>query len=237
MPELGVNIDHVATIREARKIDYPDPVEAAVLCQKAGADSIVCHLREDRRHIQDEDLYRLKKAIKIKLNLEMAMSKEIIDIALHVKPDQITLVPEKRKELTTEGGLNVSFQKNKIKKVVNKMRKKGIRTSLFIDPDIKQIKAAKETTSPMIELHTGCYADAKSASKRRKEYKALEKSAKLGEKLGLMVFAGHGLNYKNTRPLTKIKEIKEYNIGHSIVARSCFVGIGKAVKEMKRLVQ
>ena len=237
MPELGVNIDHVATIREARKIDYPDPVKAAVLCQKAGADSIVCHLREDRRHIQDEDLYRLKKTIRIKLNLEMAMSKEIIDIALRVKPDQITLVPEKRKELTTEGGLNVVSQKNKIKKVVNKMRKRGIETSLFIDPDIKQIKAAKYTTSPMIELHTGCYADAKSVSKRKKEYKALEESAKLGEKLGLMVFAGHGLNYKNTRPLTKIKEIKEYNIGHSIVARSCFVGIGEAVKGMKRLVR
>ena len=236
MPELGVNIDHVATIREARKIDYPNPVEAAILCQRSGADSIVCHLREDRRHIQDKDLRELKDAIKIKLNLEMAMSEEIVNIALRIKPDQITLVPEKRRELTTEGGLDVSAHAKRIKSVFEKMTKRNIKVSLFIDPDKKQIKAAMESGVGMIELHTGCYANAKTEKEKKREFELLKTSALFAKRIGLRVFAGHGLNYKNTSLLRKIKEIEEYNIGHSIVARAVFVGLGKAVKEMKALV-
>lgn len=232
MSRLGVNVDHVATIRQARKIKYPDPVEAALLCQGSGADSIVCHLREDRRHIQDKDLYALKKKLKIKLNLEMAAAKEIIEIALRVKPGQVTLVPEKRRELTTEGGLDISSAKSRFKSVLQKMENAGIDVSIFIDPDIRQIKAAREIGCRMIELHTGSYAEAGSA----KEYKALEASAKFARGIGLEVFAGHGLHYENTAPLKRISEIEEYNIGHSIVARAIFVGLGEAVREMKELV-
>ena len=237
MPELGVNIDHIATIREARKIDYPDPIKAAVIAQENGADSIVCHLREDRRHIQDSDLYVLKKKVKTKLNLEMAMSDEIVKIALRVKPDQITLVPEKREELTTEGGLDVFKYKGKIKKIIKKMQKKGILVSLFVDPILKQMKACKDVGVSMIELHTGNYANAKTKKKIKDEFNAIKKCAEYAKKLGIQVFAGHGLNYKNTKPLLKIKEIEEYNIGHSIIAQSCFIGIGKAVSQMKALVK
>ena len=237
MPDLGVNIDHVATIRQARKIDYPDPIAAALICEKSGADSIVCHLREDRRHIQDSDLYKLKKAARVKLNLEMAMSKEIIDIAMKIKPDQVTFVPEKRRELTTEGGLDVASQEHKIKNAIKKMEKVGIGVSLFVDPDKRQIKASKEVGAKMIVIHTGSYANAKGKAKVKKEYNALKSCAEYAKKIGLTVFAGHGLHYKNTRPLTRIKEFEEYNIGHSIVARSVFVGIGKAVKEMKALLK
>lgn len=236
MPDLGVNIDHVATIREARKITYPDPVEAALVCQRSGADSIVCHLREDRRHIQDKDLLNLKKEVKVKLNLEMAVSNEIVKIALDVKPDQATLVPEKRRELTTEGGLDILSEKNKVKEVVKKMQESGIKVSLFVDPDEGQIKASKEVGVGMIELHTGSYANAKNEKSLKKEYDILRKSAELAKRMGLKVFAGHGLNYENTKPLTNIKEIEEYNIGHSIVARAVFVGLGNAVKEMKALI-
>lgn len=236
MPKLGVNVDHVATIREARKINYPDPVKAALLCRDAGADSVVCHLREDRRHIQDKDLYRLRNLIRIKLNLEMAMSEGIIRIALDVKPGQVTLVPEKRAELTTEGGLDIVLLKNRVKKVAAKMRKSGIETSLFIEPDKRQIKASRDAGCGMIELHTGSYANAKNAKSLRKEYNILKEAALFAKKIGLKVFAGHGLNYKNTKRLTNIKEIEEYNIGHAIVARAIFVGMKKAVKEMKALV-
>lgn len=237
MPKLGVNIDHVATIREARKIDYPDPVKAALLCQRAGADSIVCHLREDRRHIQERDLCRLKKSVTVKLNLEMAMSEEIVDIALRVKPDQVTLVPEKRAELTTEGGLDVLSRKNRVKKVLQRMRERGIEASLFIDPDIRQITASREAGAGMIELHTGRYANAQNKKGLKREYQSLKNSSKFARDIGLKVFAGHGLHYKNIRPLKSIKEIEEYNIGHSIVAHAVFVGLGKAVKEMKALVK
>ncbi|NQU95453.1 MAG: pyridoxine 5'-phosphate synthase [Candidatus Omnitrophica bacterium] len=236
MSELGVNIDHVATIREARKIDYPNPVEAALLCQRFGADSIVCHLREDRRHIQDKDLRELKKAIKVKLNLEMAMSEEIVNIALLVKPDQITLVPEKRRELTTEGGLDVLARAKRITSVLKKMKKHNIKVSLFIDPDEKQIKAAMKSGVEMIELHTGCYANARNKKEKKREFDLLRTSALFAKRIGLKVFAGHGLHYKNIAPLRKIKEIEEYNIGHSIIARAVFVGLGAAVKEMKALV-
>jgi pyridoxine 5-phosphate synthase len=236
MPRLGVNIDHVATIREARKIAYPDPVEAALMCQDAGADSIVCHLREDRRHIQTKDLYNLKKALKIRLNLEMAISEEIIDIALDAGPGQATIVPEKRRELTTEGGVDVLAEKNRLKKALDRMERGGIDVSLFIDPDAKQIKASRELGARMVELHTGRYADARNKSDTKKEFLSLEKAAGLARKIGLKVFAGHGLNYENTRPLRSIEEIEEYNIGHSIVARAIFAGLGKAVREMKELV-
>ncbi|MGB2705924.1 MAG: pyridoxine 5'-phosphate synthase [Candidatus Omnitrophota bacterium] len=237
MPGLGVNIDHVATIREARKIDYPDPVEAALLCQSAGADSIVCHLREDRRHIQDRDLYRLKEVLSVKLNLEMAAQDEIVGIALDVKPCQATLVPEKRRELTTEGGLDVYSRRGRVKRVLRKMEKAGIGVSLFIDPDKRQIKASREAGARMVELHTGEYANARNKKEVKREFAALKNAAAFAEKIGLEVFAGHGLHYKNTKPLTKIREIKEYNIGHSIVARAVFVGLRRAVKEMKALIR
>jgi len=237
IPRLGVNIDHVATIREARKIDYPDPLEAALVCQRAGADSIVCHLREDRRHIHDSDLCRLKKTLAVKLNLEMAASDEIIGIALDVKPCRVTLVPEKRKELTTESGLDVYSQKSRIKKVLKKMEKAGIGASLFIDPAKRQIKASLASGARMIELHTGKYANARNKKEAKSEFTVLKEAVRFAKKIGLEVFAGHGLNYKNTKPLTKIKEIEEYNIGHSIVARAVFVGLRRAVKEMKALLR
>ncbi len=237
MSKLGVNVDHVATVREARKIDYPDPVSAAVLCEGAGADSVVCHLREDRRHIQERDLYRLKDALSIKLNLEMAASEEIIRIALKVRPGQITLVPERRRELTTEGGLDARRHTRRLREVLRRMGKKGICGSLFIDPDKRQIKAARDTGARMVELHTGAYANAKNKKVSDKEYRVLKDSAQFAKKIGFEVFAGHGLNYNNTARLRKISEIEEYNIGHSIVARSIFVGIEKAVREMKALVK
>lgn len=234
---LGVNIDHVATIREARKIVYPDPIIAAGICQKAGADSVVCHLREDRRHIQDRDVTALKKILSVKFNLEMAMSREIIEIALKVKPDQVTIVPEKRRELTTEGGLDVISRKEKIRELISCMRTRGIRTSLFIAPEIRQIKASKEVGADMIELHTGSYANAEGSERVKYEYEALKRSAFLANKLGIKVFAGHGLNYDNIKLVKEITEIEEYNIGHSIIARAIFVGLEKAVKEMKALLK
>lgn len=234
--KLGVNIDHVATLREARKIDIPDPLEAALICEEAGADSIVCHLREDRRHIHDKDLYRLKKVIKKKLNLEMSTSKEIVNIACNVKPDQATLVPERREELTTEGGLNVIERFSRIKRVVKQLTNSGINVSLFIDPDLEQISATLDTGVGMVELHTGCYANAKIQKIKLRKLRQLATAAEFGKKLGLKIFAGHGLNYKNVKSVSKIPEIEELNIGHSIIARSVFVGIDKAVREMKDLI-
>lgn len=236
MPELGVNIDHIATIREARKTAYPDPLEAALMCERAGADSIVCHLREDRRHIQDRDLFRLKESVKVKLNLEMALSEEVISIALKVKPDQVTLVPEKREELTTEGGLDVVSQVRRIANTIKLMKESGIEVSLFVDPEKNQIKASRDTGVYLIEIHTGAYANADKKN-IKKEYDIIKESASYGESLGLQVFAGHGLNYENVKHLLEIPEIKEYNIGHSIVARSFFIGIENAVKEMKELLK
>ncbi len=236
MIRLGVNIDHVATVREARRSGYPDPVKAALLCQAAGADSIVCHLREDRRHIQDKDLYRLKKALDAKLNLEMACSEEIVKIAAEVRPRRVTLVPEKRRELTTEGGLDVCSRKPLVRKTLERMRKADVEVSLFIDPDARQINASREAGANMIELHTGEYANAKNIKEAKKKYTILEQSAKLAGKLGFKVFAGHGLDYGNTARLTGIKEIEEYNIGHSIIARAVFVGIEQAVREMKKIL-
>ena len=234
--DLGVNVDHVATLREARGIDIPDPVEAALLCEKGGADSIVCHLREDRRHIQDEDLRRLKKSVSAKLNLEMAASSEIVKIACSVRPDQATLVPEKRKELTTEGGLDVIGGRRKIEIAIKGLKERNIMVSLFVDPEKRQIKAAKSVGASAIELHTGSYANARSRGRIKKEYALLKNAASYAKALGLLVFAGHGLNYKNIKSLMAIREIEEYNIGHSIIARAVFIGIEKAVREMKALI-
>jgi len=237
MAKLGVNIDHVATIREARKISYPDPVEAAAICEEAGCDSIVCHLREDRRHIKDEDVLRLRKSVKTRLNLEMSVAIDIVDIACAVKPEQTTLVPEKRKELTTEGGLDVIKYEKQITSAIERFRRNGIETSLFIDPVKKQIAAAKKSGAGIIELHTGEYANAKNGAITAKELDRIRCAAEYALSLGLEVNAGHGLNYENTRQIACIKGINELNIGHSIVARAVMVGLGRAVKEMLELVR
>lgn len=235
MKRLHINVDHVATIRQARKIKYPDPVTAALMCEMSGADGITVHLREDRRHIQDRDVRILKETVKTILNLEMATSPEIIKIALTVVPDIITLVPEKRQELTTEGGLNLKSEITRFQDIIKQFHDKGIRVSLFIDPDKETIQAAKETGAEQIELHTGRYCDA-TAQEMEKELQRIIEGAQYGAKLGLKIAAGHGLNYDNIIPVAKIKEIEEFNIGHSIVAHSIFVGIQQAVREMKNLI-
>lgn len=237
MVKLGINVDHVATVREARKIDEPDPVFAAYIAEIAGADSIICHLREDRRHIQDRDLHLLRQTIKTRLNLEMAPTMEMVRIALNIKPDQVTLVPERREELTTEGGLNVALNVEGIKKIVNILHDGDIEVSLFIDPDLDQVKAAHKCEADIIEIHTGRYAEAKTQSEAEKRLEEIEQTAKLASKLKLFVSAGHGLNYQNVPLLLlKVPEIEELNIGHSIVARAVIVGFEKAVREMKELI-
>ncbi|NPV38409.1 Pyridoxine 5'-phosphate synthase [Brevinematales bacterium NS] len=228
---LGVNIDHVATLRQVRLASYPDPVEIAPLVEKAGAHGITVHLREDRRHIQEDDVRRLRDTITTRLNLELALSEEIIRIALEVRPDEVCLVPERRAELTTEGGLDVVSQKEKIREVVERFHEKGIKTSLFIDPDPIQIEASLATGTDMVELHTGRYAEARGET-REKEYQRLCEGAKRAALLGLQVNAGHGLNYENTFPIASIPELHTLNIGHAIVARALFVGMEQAVREM-----
>lgn len=237
MPKLGVNIDHVATLREARKIDEPDPVSAARIAESAGADSIVVHLREDRRHIKDKDLKLLKNIVKTKLNLEMSINKEIVGIAKDLKPDQSTLVPEKRQEITTEGGLDVASNAQEIKKIVNDLKDSGIIVSLFIDPDPKQIKAARQIEADAVEIHTGEYANSKDTRCERERLKEIKEAVLLATKYGLTVHAGHGLNYYNVKKIAHIPQIEELNIGHSIISRAVFVGLGKAVKEMKKLIK
>jgi pyridoxine 5-phosphate synthase len=232
MPKLNVNVDHVATIRQARGGNEPDPVLAAYLAELAGAHGIVVHLREDRRHIQDRDLYVLRETVKTKLNMEMAATNEMVGIATDVMPDMVTLVPEKREELTTEGGLDVVGNKKAVSKTVDKLRDKGLFVSLFIDPDEKQIKASEEIGADMVELHTGSYAEADNEKKIEKELKKVENSVMTAMDLGLRVAAGHGLNYQNVEPIAWIEEIEELNIGHSIVSRSVIVGIEDAVSEM-----
>lgn len=233
---LGVNIDHIATLREVRSGIEPEPVFAALICAAEGADSIVVHLREDRRHIKERDLYLLKEVVKIKLNLEMSVAEEIVEIACKVKPDQATLVPEKRQEITTEGGLDVISNFKKIKQTAQELKKRGISVSLFIDPDKKQIDASRSAGIKMIELHTGRYADAKDKKGQDKYFRELEITAKYAKSKGLRVFAGHGLNYYNVSRIAKIKEIEELNIGYSIVCRAALVGLDKAVREMKMLI-
>jgi len=236
MAKLAVNVDHVATVREARKVNEPDPVTAAALAELAGAEGIVVHLREDRRHIKERDVYILRQTVKTSLNLEMAVAEEIIQIALDVKPDISTLVPEKRQELTTEGGLDVAGQQKKIAEAVKRLQQGGIKVSLFIDPEPVQIEAAKAVGAEMIELHTGRYCDAKGKAQTTELDRLLE-AVKYAHNIGLIVKAGHGLNYVNIEPLARIKEIYEFSIGHSIVARAVLVGFEKAVREMVELLR
>ncbi|MDD3374935.1 MAG: pyridoxine 5'-phosphate synthase [Candidatus Omnitrophica bacterium] len=237
MPKLGVNIDHVATIRQARGELLPCPVNAAKICEQAGAHSIVAHLREDRRHINDKDVWQLRKEVKTRFNLEMSANEDIVKIACQLKPDQVTLVPEKRKELTTEGGLDVIRHSYRLKQVIKRLSQKGIAVSLFIDAEKKQILRSKELGANSIELHTGQYANAKTKLNKERELKKIKNAAKFGKEIGIIVNAGHGLNYQNTKPIAKIKEINELNIGHSIIAHSIFVGLKKAVKDMMKLVK
>jgi pyridoxine 5-phosphate synthase len=237
MLNLGVNIDHVATLREVRRGIEPEPAFAALIAQTAGADSIVAHLREDRRHIKERDLYILKEIVRVKLNLEMSIAEEIVAIACKVKPDQATLVPERRQELTTEGGLDVVSHFNRIKQAFHKLDKQAIMVSLFIDPDKKQIDAARKLGIRMIELHTGRYADAKNKKEQDKYFKELETAVKYARDKGLHVYAGHGLNYYNVSRVAKIEGIEELNIGYSIVCRAVLVGLERAVREMKALMR
>ena len=230
---LGVNIDHVATIRQARRGVQPDPVDLAFLCEQAGADSIVAHLREDRRHIQDHDVARLRKRLKVPLNLEMGISPEIVSIALRIGPDQVTLVPEKRLELTTEGGLDVAGQFEKVRKVVKRFQAQRIAVSLFIDPAPAQVAASQRSGAEMIELHTGTYAN---AAKKGQELRHLAAAAKAARREGMIVAAGHGLTLGNVRPVAALAEVEELNIGHSIVSRALTVGMAKAVREMKEMM-
>lgn len=235
MPLLGVNIDHVATLRQARREEEPDPVQAALICQKAGADSIVAHLREDRRHIHDEDIRRLRAALRIPFNLEMAIHPEIIDIACRIRPAQVTLVPEKRRELTTEGGLDVIGNFRRLKSACRRFTDLGIRVSFFIDPLKDQIETSRELVD-MIEIHTGKYACAKRATLRG-ELKILRQMTDHAVRLGFIVNAGHGLKYDNVSPVAGISGMNELNIGHSIISRAVFVGLERAVREMKSLVK
>jgi pyridoxine 5-phosphate synthase len=229
---LGVNIDHVATLRQARRGRYPDPLQAALLAEQSGADSITLHLREDRRHIQDRDLAVLREALQTRMNLEMAVTDEMIGIAGRALPQDCCLVPESREEITTEGGLDVAGQAARVADACTALGAAGIRVSLFIDPDAAQIEAAKRAGAPVIELHTGAYGEAAGAARAR-EFERLRSGAKLAASLGLTVNAGHGLNYHNVAPIAAIPEIVELNIGHAIVARALFTGLAEAVRAMK----
>ena len=232
MTILAINVDHVATLRQARGIDEPDPVLAAGICELAGAVGIVVHLREDRRHIQDRDVTLLRQTVKTKLNLEMGATEEIIGIALDLKPDMVTLVPEKRQELTTEGGLDVAGQKEHLREVIARMTAAAIPVSLFIDPDSSQIQAAKEINATFVEIHTGRYADAVSEEEEDKEFALIAEAAEEAFEAGLRVNAGHGLNYINARRVAALDTIEELSIGHAIMARAIFVGLDQAVREM-----
>lgn len=236
-PRLGVNIDHIATLRQVRMAAYPDPIFAAVLCELGGADGITVHLREDRRHIQDRDVRILRQIIKTKLNLEMAPVKDMVEVALDIRPDSVCLVPEKRMELTTEGGLNVIESAETVKNVVKTLKNAGIEVSIFIDPDLDQISMARRCETDAIELHTGKYCDAPDKKHRDMELGRLIDSAKAAAKMGIKVNAGHGLNYQNIFDVAAISEIEEFNIGHSIIARAVYVGIERAVREMVELLR
>ncbi len=237
MPRLGVNIDHVATVRQARGVTYPDPVTAVGIVELAGADGVVCHLREDRRHIQDRDLRMIRDVVQTRLNLEMAATNEMIRIALAVRPDIVTLVPEKREELTTEGGLNVVKLFQPLKKAIQRLQKGGIPVSLFIDPKGDQIRASEEAGANSIEIHTGRYCDAKMQFQADEELKEVLDAVKEASYTKLKIAAGHGLNYVNVRRIAEIKEIEELNIGHSIIARAVLVGLDRAVREMIELLK
>ncbi|MEO7425657.1 MAG: pyridoxine 5'-phosphate synthase [Fibrobacteria bacterium] len=240
MAKLGVNIDHIATIREARKVREPDPVAAALLCELAGADGITVHLREDRRHMQERDIRLLRQTVTTHLNLEMASSPEMLQFAIDILPDMVTLVPEKREELTTEGGLDVAARIDEISKVVNSLHKHDVAVSLFIDPELHQVKAAVRTGAHFIELHTGSYASAYEfgeGNEWEEDLVKLDNMAQVAQKSGLTVNAGHGLNYRNVGPIADIKGIWELNIGHAIIGRAALVGLDRAVRDMVALIK
>ncbi len=236
MPGLSVNVDHVATIRQARKGRAPDPVTAAAIAELAGADGIIVHLREDRRHIQDRDLRILRETVKTKLNMEMAATEEMVNIALEVKPDLVILVPEKREELTTEGGLEVSLRREELKKVIEVLKSNDILVSLFIDPDLEQVKASYKVGADCVEIHTGTYCDARHWKEAEIEFQRINDAIRIASKLSLKINAGHGVDYNNIKALTMIEEIEEFSIGHSIIARAMMVGLDRAVREMVALV-
>jgi pyridoxine 5-phosphate synthase len=237
LPTLGVNIDHVATVRQARRTVEPDPVAAAALAELAGADGITVHLREDRRHIQDRDVRILRQTVRTHLNLEMAATDEMVAIALEIKPDYVTLVPERREEVTTEGGLDVAGQVERLSYVVGALQAADIPVSLFIDADAPQIAAAAQTTAQFIELHTGPYAEAHREADQARQLAILAEGTAQARRLGLRVNAGHGLTYWNTAPITRIDGMEELNIGHSIMSRAILVGLERAVGDMKRIIQ
>jgi pyridoxine 5-phosphate synthase len=231
-----VNIDHVATLRQARGTRYPDPVQAALEAEQAGADAITLHLREDRRHIQDRDVEMLRGILQTRMNLEMAVTEEMVRIAERIHPQECCLVPERREELTTEGGLDVAGQLDRVREACGRLAAAGVRVSLFIDADPRQIEAAVKCGAPVIEIHTGHYADTEDRETQARELERIREAVRLGEAAGLHVNAGHGLHYHNTAPIAAIPEIRELNIGHAIVARAVFTGLQEAVREMKRLM-
>ncbi|RCK74569.1 MAG: Pyridoxine 5'-phosphate synthase [Ignavibacteriae bacterium] len=235
--KLTVNIDHIATLRNARGEFEPDPVHAALIAEKAGADGIVCHLREDRRHIKDEDVFKLRESISTKLDLEMAAVPKIINIARKVKPELATIVPERRKELTTEGGLDLQKNKNSLKRAIELLHEKEIKVSLFVDPVKYNVEIAKEINADMIEIHTGKYAEAKSKKEKLKHLHMIRETAKYGKEIGLGVNAGHGLNYTNIFPIVRVKDIDEVSIGYAIIVRAVYVGLENAVREMKNIIK
>jgi len=233
---LGVNIDHIATLRQARGTRYPDPVQAAIEAEQAGADAITLHLREDRRHIQDRDVDMLKDILQTRMNLEMAVTDEMLAIADRVQPADCCLVPERREELTTEGGLDVAGQVDRMRDACQRLAEAGVRVSLFIDADPRQVEAAKSAGAPCIEIHTGHFADTDNTPAQNAEFKKINDAVRLGDELGLQVNAGHGLHYHNVQPVAALPAVRELNIGHAIVARAVFTGLGEAVREMKRLM-
>lgn len=234
---LGVNIDHIATLRNARGTSYPDPIQAAFIAEQAGADGITVHLREDRRHITDRDVHLLRQTLDTRMNLEMAVNEEMVAIACEIQPHFCCLVPENRQEITTEGGLDVAGQRKKIAEVCQRLAEAGIQVSLFIDADLGQIKAAAEAGAPWIEIHTGCYADATTDTQQQKELERIIAAATYAESLGLKVNGGHGLTYHNVQAIARIPQMQELNIGHAIIARAVMSGLHDAVSEMKRLIQ
>ena len=236
MIKLGVNIDHVATLRQARRTIYPDPVQAAIEAEQAGADAITLHLREDRRHIQERDVEMLRGMLQTRMNLEMAATDAMIAIATRVRPADCCLVPERREELTTEGGLDVRGNRARIADCCARLKDAGVRVSLFIDPDPAQVEAAKAAQAPVIEIHTGHYADAPDAARAEEELGRIARAVQQGLDLGLQVNAGHGLNYHNVQPIAALAGVAELNIGHAIIARAIFTGLPEAVREMKRLM-
>ncbi|CAH9059734.1 Pyridoxine 5'-phosphate synthase [Pseudoalteromonas holothuriae] len=233
---LGINVDHIATLRQARGTSYPDPAHAASVAEHAGADGITIHLREDRRHIQDRDVYVMAKTIQTRMNLEIAVTDEMLTIAQEVKPEYVCLVPEKREELTTEGGLDVIGNQTKITEAVKLLASAGIKVSLFIDADKAQIDAAKATGAPYIEIHTGAYADAHNDKEQAQELERIREGVQYAHSIGIIVNAGHGLHYHNVKPIAQMPEIYELNIGHAIIARAAIDGLDKAVRDMKRLM-